>query len=72
MAPAELTALRERQGLSKSALAKLLGRSFSAVYRWESGVVRIPPELAVLMRLMADKRIGVGDIAAALAEDDNR
>jgi DNA-binding transcriptional regulator YiaG len=31
----EITAIRKRAGLSKSALARILGRSYRTILRWE-------------------------------------
>lgn len=50
MTPAELIAAREALGLTQSALARRLGLSVNAVWRWEHAQRPAPPWLPLAFR----------------------
>lgn len=47
--------LRLRLGVSQAGLAATMGVSPNTVYRWEAGMVEIPPPVAVLIRLLIER-----------------
>lgn len=47
--------LRTRLALSQAKLAETMGVSPNTVYRWEAGLVEVPPPVAVLMRLLVER-----------------
>lgn len=46
--------LRGRLELSQAKLAEAMGVSPNTVYRWEAGMVEVPPPVAVLIRLLVE------------------
>jgi transcriptional regulator with XRE-family HTH domain len=57
MTPAEFTAAREKLGLSKEALARILGVSSGRTVRWwESGGRPVTGPVALAMRLLLERK----------------
>ena len=52
MTPDELTATRTAMGLSMESLAKALGISRQAIWRWETGSRPIPPYLGLALKAL--------------------
>ena len=65
MTPDELRANLIVLGLTQRQLAALLGRGRRTVEHWVAGSRGIPPEAAILIRLLASGKLTIADIEAA-------
>jgi transcriptional regulator with XRE-family HTH domain len=57
MTPSELVAARTSLGLGQAALARALGMSTTAVWRWEKGERPIPPWLELALDGLRHRRL---------------
>jgi DNA-binding transcriptional regulator YiaG len=57
MTPSDLVAARASLGLGQAALARALGMSTTAVWRWEKGDRPIPPWLGLALRGIECERV---------------
>jgi hypothetical protein len=68
MTPAELDRILMRlDPLTREGVAILLGRTSRTLRRWLAGTRAIPPEAAIVLRLLARGRITADDIETAHA-----
>jgi DNA-binding transcriptional regulator YiaG len=58
MKPEDLTAWREKHGLTQSALAELLSVTKTCISRWESGKRKIPAFLHITLKCLKVKKGG--------------
>jgi putative zinc finger/helix-turn-helix YgiT family protein len=64
LAGVDITALRERMGLTQNHFAELIGCGKKSVSRWENGR-EYPSQLVnTLLRLLDEERVGIGDLVA--------
>jgi hypothetical protein len=67
MTAGELRLVLMRLDWTQEFTARLLGRSARAVRHWIAGDRAIPPEAAIVLRLLVRDRISAADIEAAHA-----
>lgn len=65
MTPAEFRSKLSRLGLSQLGVGRLLGAGERTPRRWASGDSDIPTPVAILLRLLASKKITESDIERA-------
>jgi hypothetical protein len=65
MTPRQFQAAIDRLGIPQTGWAKLTGRDPRTVRKWVAGTNRLPPEAAILLRLMLAGKIAVRDIEAS-------
>jgi transcriptional regulator with XRE-family HTH domain len=62
MTSAELRAILDQLQITQRATARLLGHHRRSMEKWATGDRRIPPTVAILLRLLAAARITADDI----------
>lgn len=62
MTPAQFRSILSRLGLSQLGVGRLLGTGERTPRRWASGESDIPAPVAILLRLLASKKISISDI----------
>jgi len=62
MTPQEFRAALDRLGLSQVRAAKLFGVDQKAARNWAAGRNKVPYSVAILLRLMVDRKIAPDDL----------